>query len=98
MRQIGDRIDELEKRFDDLENGFSARVRAGIDAFIAEEKAKHELPGEPALCKCEDPLDEGMTHCQDKPCFTTPAPEPAAEVSAAPAEPTPAVTEKENAE
>jgi len=24
-------------------------------------------------CQCKDPLDKGITHCQDKPCFTTPA-------------------------
>jgi hypothetical protein len=26
-------------------------------------------------CRCEDPLDHGMTHCKDRPCFTTPAPQ-----------------------
>lgn len=28
-------------------------------------------------CMCEDPSDEGLTHCKDTPCFTTPPPPPA---------------------
>ncbi len=30
-------------------------------------------------CQCFDPLDKGMTHCKDKPCFTTPTPTPVVE-------------------
>lgn len=44
MINIGDRINALEKRFKDLDKNFHALVRAGIDKFVAEEKAKHDAP------------------------------------------------------
>lgn len=48
-------------------------ARAGVSAV--KKAAAPVAPQKP--CMCEDPSDKGTTHCKDKPCFTTPAPETA---------------------
>ncbi len=87
MIMMGDRVAALEKQLNDVTaklegvlKNMSAHVRSGIEQFVAEEKAKHDAPEPKDMCMCEDPSDQGVTHCKDKPCFTTPAPEDAAPV------------------
>jgi len=53
MKQIGDRLDDLEKGLEDLRKGIPALVRSGIEKFIADEKAK--------AIQAEAPQPSGLT-------------------------------------